>query len=64
MTLVGVRKLLNHLAMEGLVVASDYPHGDPSHEENMVAAVMRREGVPLRPREKILSDNPKRLYGL
>jgi predicted TIM-barrel fold metal-dependent hydrolase len=46
------------------VVASDYPHGDPSHEDNLSAAIMAREDVPLRIREKILSANPQRLYGL
>jgi len=46
------------------VVASDYPHGDPSHEDNLSAAIMAREDVPLRVREKILSINPQRLYGI
>jgi hypothetical protein len=30
----------------------------------MREAIMSREDVPLRVREKILSDNPRRLYGL
>jgi predicted TIM-barrel fold metal-dependent hydrolase len=47
-----------------LVVASDYPHLDASHEESMKQAVMGREDVPLRVREKILSANPQRLYGI
>jgi len=47
-----------------LVIASDYPHLDASHEESMTQAVMQREDVPLRVREKILSDNPRQLYGL
>jgi predicted TIM-barrel fold metal-dependent hydrolase len=47
-----------------LVVASDYPHLDASHEESMKQAVMRREDVPLRVREKILSANPQRLYSI
>lgn len=46
------------------VVASDYPHGDPSHEDNLSAAINARADVPLRLREKILSANPQRLYGL
>jgi predicted TIM-barrel fold metal-dependent hydrolase len=46
------------------VVASDYPHGDPSHEDNLSAAIMAREDVPLRVREKILSANAQRLYAL
>ena len=47
-----------------LVVASDYPHLDASHEESMKDAVMKREDVPLRVREKVLSANPQRLYGI
>jgi predicted TIM-barrel fold metal-dependent hydrolase len=46
------------------VVASDYPHGDPSHEDNLSGAIMAREDVPLRIREKILGENPARLYNL
>jgi len=49
---------------DSLVVASDYPHSDPSHEDNVVDAVMRREDLSQRLREKILSDNPRALYGI
>jgi len=48
------------IGKDSLVTASDYPHGDPSHEENMAQAIMAREDVPLRVREKILSVNPQR----
>lgn len=47
-----------------LVLASDYPHGDPSHEEDMVGELEKRTDLPTRVREKILSDNPRRLYKL
>jgi predicted TIM-barrel fold metal-dependent hydrolase len=47
-----------------LVVASDYPHADPSHEDSIRDAIMGRDDVPVRVREKILSDNPQRLYSL
>src|SRR5713226_3916790 len=47
-----------------LVMASDYPHEDASSEASLAEAVMRREDVPLRVREKILSENPQRLYGI
>jgi predicted TIM-barrel fold metal-dependent hydrolase len=49
---------------DSLVVASDYPHEDASSETSLVEAMMRREDVPLRVREKILSENPGRLYGI
>ena len=54
----------NLIGDDGLVIASDYPHGDASREENMVQAIMQREDVPLSTREKMLSANPARLYGL
>jgi aminocarboxymuconate-semialdehyde decarboxylase len=56
--------LTNVIGEDCFVVASDYPHGDPSHEDNLSAAIMAREDVPLRVREKILAANPQRLYGL
>ncbi len=59
-----INYLTNLIGEDSLVTASDYPHGDPSHEENMAQAIMGREDVPLRVREKILSANPQRLYGL
>jgi len=47
-----------------IVLASDYPHADSFREENMVKAIMDREDVPLRVREKLLSANAQSLYGL
>ena len=59
---------INHVVTcigeDSLVAASDYPHADPSREEEMVKVFMGREDVPLKVREKILSANPQRLYGL
>jgi aminocarboxymuconate-semialdehyde decarboxylase len=59
-----INYLTNVIGEDCFVVASDYPHGDPSHEDNLSAAIMAREDVPLRVREKILAANPQRLYGL
>ena len=59
-----INYLVALIGEDSLVMGSDYPHGDLSHEENMVATVMGREDVPLRVREKLLSTNPARLYGL
>ncbi|HEX9879801.1 MAG TPA: amidohydrolase family protein [Candidatus Binatia bacterium] len=59
---------LNYIASwigeDGLVTGSDYPHGDPSRQEDMVKELNEREDISPRLREKILSDNPRRLYGL
>ncbi len=59
-----INYLANVVGEDCFVVASDYPHGDPSHEDNLRGAIMAREDVPLRIREKILGENPSRLYGL
>lgn len=59
-----INYLVGCIGEDALVVASDYPHGDPSHEDSLEATIMGREDVALRVREKILSSNPQRLYGL
>jgi uncharacterized protein len=56
--------LVSCIGEDAIVVASDYPHADPSREEHMVDAVMSREDVPLRMREKVLGANPLALYNL
>jgi len=55
--------LLQYIGEDQLVIASDYPHGDPSHEEDMVGELERRPDLSPRLREKILCANPRRLYG-
>lgn len=59
-----INYLVNLIGEDAAVAASDYPHTDPSQEENLVADFMRREDVPLRLKEKILCENAKRLYKL
>ena len=59
-----INHLVDSLGEDCFVVASDYPHGDLSREEHLRDAVMERTDVPMRIREKILSANPQRLYGL
>jgi predicted TIM-barrel fold metal-dependent hydrolase len=49
---------------DSFVLGSDYPHGDPSRQEDMVAEFRERKDLPQRMVEKMLSDNPKKLYGL
>jgi uncharacterized protein len=49
---------------DSFVLGSDYPHGDPSRQEDMVAEFRQRTDLSPRMVEKMLSDNPKRLYGL
>jgi predicted TIM-barrel fold metal-dependent hydrolase len=49
---------------DSLIIGSDYPHGDPFHVEDMVGELEKRTDLSARLREKMLSDNPQRLYGL
>ena len=49
---------------DSFVLGSDYPHGDPSRQEDMVAEFREREDLSPRMVEKMLSDNPRKLYGL
>ena len=57
-----INHLLTFIGEDQLVIASDYPHGDLSREEDMVSALNSRTDVPTRVREKILSHNPARLF--
>lgn len=58
-----INYLVNSIGEDCFVVASDYPHGDPSHEDNIMDAILGREDLSDRVREKILSTNPQSLYG-
>lgn len=49
---------------DSFILGSDYPHGDPSRQEDMVAEFRERKDLSPRMVEKMLSDNPRRLYGL
>jgi predicted TIM-barrel fold metal-dependent hydrolase len=49
---------------DSFVLGSDYPHGDPSRQEDMVAEFRERTDLSQRMVEKMLSDNPRRLYAL
>jgi predicted TIM-barrel fold metal-dependent hydrolase len=57
----GVAELIGE---DAFVLGSDYPHGDPSRQEDMVAEFRERKDISQRMVEKMLSDNPKKLYGL
>jgi predicted TIM-barrel fold metal-dependent hydrolase len=56
--------VVSWIGEDALVTGSDYPHGDPSRQEDMVKELSEREDISPRLREKILSENPRRLYGL
>jgi len=56
--------LLKHLGEDGLMLASDYPHGDPSADEGFVDEIQRRTDVPDPVKAKLMGGNAARLYRL
>ena len=49
---------------EHLLIGSDYPHNDPSREDQFVNALNVRDDISAPLRNKILYDNPRVFYGL
>jgi predicted TIM-barrel fold metal-dependent hydrolase len=47
-----------------LLIGSDYPHSDPSREDQFVNAIQVREDIPATLKQKILYDNPRAFYAL
>jgi len=47
-----------------LLIGSDYPHNDPSREDQFVNALNVREDISPQLRRKILYDNPRAFYAL
>ena len=47
-----------------LLIGSDYPHNDPSREDQFVNALNVREDISPSLRQKILYDNPRAFYAL
>jgi predicted TIM-barrel fold metal-dependent hydrolase len=58
--LTGIAALVGE---DAFVLGSDYPHGDPSRQEDMVAEFRARRDLSQTMVEKMLSANPKQLYG-
>lgn len=56
--------LLRHIGEDGLMLSSDYPHGDPSSDESYVDKLNLRDDVPDRVKEKLLAGNAARFYCL
>jgi predicted TIM-barrel fold metal-dependent hydrolase len=54
--------LLQYIGEDHMIIGSDYGHNDPSEENQLVATMRGRKDVPGRIIEKILCDNPQRLY--
>ena len=56
--------VINQLGDDFLITASDYPHGDAFREDYLREGLARRGDLAERTVEKILSDNPERLFRL
>ena len=57
-------RLLSYIGADHLVIGSDYGHNDPSKEPEFVKNMRAREDVEPGTIEKILCENPRRLYGV
>ena len=47
-----------------LLIGSDYPHSDPSREDQFVNAINVRSDIAPELKQKLLYDNPRAFYGL
>jgi predicted TIM-barrel fold metal-dependent hydrolase len=56
--------LTRYVGEDHLIIGSDYGHNDPSEEGDLVRTIRSREDIPAHIADKILSDNPKRFYGI
>lgn len=67
----GLPYLLKYIGGDNVVIGSDYGHhaspvtrADPSAQLSMIRDLRVRDNVPAHIVEKILTENPRRLYGL
>lgn len=56
--------IVNVIGKDNLVIGTDYGHTDTSSEVNAIAVFRRQAGPGAEDKERILSDNPLRLYGI
>ena len=56
--------ITGYVGDDNLVIGSDYGHADTSSELEALRALKQQSDVPARTIDKILDDNPRRLYGL
>jgi uncharacterized protein len=56
--------LAKYIGEDNILIGSDYPHNDPSREDQFVNALNVREDLSPRLREKILYDNPRAFYAM
>jgi predicted TIM-barrel fold metal-dependent hydrolase len=56
--------IISYAGEGNLVIGTDYGHGDTSSELNAISRFKAMEGLSPEVKRKILSDNPKRFYGI
>jgi predicted TIM-barrel fold metal-dependent hydrolase len=56
--------VISYAGEENLVIGTDYGHGDTSSELNAISRFKAMEGLNPQVKRKILSDNPRRFYGI
>jgi predicted TIM-barrel fold metal-dependent hydrolase len=56
--------LAKYTGDDHLLIGSDYPHSDPSREDQFVNLLNTREDLSPQLRQKIMYDNPRAFYGL
>jgi predicted TIM-barrel fold metal-dependent hydrolase len=56
--------VISYAGEENLVIGTDYGHGDTSSELNAISRFKAMAGVDPHVKRKILSDNPRRFYGI
>ncbi len=56
--------LVHHLGEDGLMLSSDYPHGDPSADETFVDKILSRDDVSEPVKRKLVGENAARFYRL
>ena len=56
--------IAKYTGADHLLIGSDYPHSDPSREDQFVNVLNTREDLSPQLRQKIMYDNPRAFYGL
>jgi predicted TIM-barrel fold metal-dependent hydrolase len=56
--------IANYTGADHLLIGSDYPHSDPSREDQFVKVLNTREDLSPQLRQKIMIDNPRAFYAL
>jgi hypothetical protein len=61
---LGFLHRLKEYILAPVAACTDYGHGDTSSELNAISRFKAREGLNPQVKRKILSDNPRRFYGI